>query len=267
VLSGQILAGCGEPAAPYLERIVAGEIASAAITDTKGAWSPAQVSCTFDGSTVSGSVRFVPYGASATFFVVAATTADGTDLFAVEASGAVVSPLRSLDFSRPSATVSFTSAPAVALTSGGAGSAAVDPGVVVALLAVGADQLGGTQQCFDMTLDYIKLRRQFNREIGSFQAVKHRVADALMLVEMSRSGIERVTSGASDDLSLDASVVKAWASDAYIAMTAETIQLHGGVGFTWEHDAHLFFRRARYDAAFLGDSTFHRERVAALLDW
>ena len=267
VLCGQILGACGEAAAPYLERIVAGEVASAAITDPKGAWQPSNASlCTSDGTTVTGSVRFVPYGAAASFFVVAAKTASGLEVFAVEASDAQVQPLRSLDFSRPSSTVSFAAAPAVALTRG-EGQAAVDAGVIIALLATGADQLGGAQQCFDMTLDYIKLRRQFNREIGSFQAVKHRVADALMLVEMSRSGIERVTSGACDDLALEASVVKAWSSDAYQAITAETIQLHGGVGFTWEHDSHLYFRRARYDSAFLGDATFHRERVATLLDW
>ena len=118
-----------------------------------------------------------------------------------------------------------------------------------------------------MTLEYIKFRRQFNREIGSFQAIKHRMADALMLVEMARSGLERATWEHSYQLSVDAAVVKAWCTDAYNAVVAETIQLHGGVGFTWEHDAHLYFRRARYDAAFLGDATFHRARIASLLDW
>ncbi len=173
----------------------------------------------------------------------------------------------SLDFSRPSATVTFDSSPAVRLTSGGAGADAVSQGVDVALLAVAADQLGGTQACFDMTLDYVKVRRQFNREIGSFQAIKHRMADALMLVEMARSGLENVTSGEVESLAAEAALLKAWGSDSYIAMTAEAIQLHGGIGFTWEHDAHLYFRRARYDAAFLGDTAFQRERLATLLAW
>ena len=118
-----------------------------------------------------------------------------------------------------------------------------------------------------MTLDYIKVRRQFNREIGSFQAIKHRMADALMLVEMARSGLERLTWAEAENLAADASVVKAWGSDSYKDVAAEAVQLHGGIGFTWEHDAHLYFRRARYDAAFLGDAPFHRERVAALLAW
>ncbi len=267
VLCGQILASVGDSAAPYLERIAAGEIAAAAITDAKGAWVAESVSCTSDGGTITGSVRFVAHGASAAFLIVAARTSAGLDLFAVEAADAQVTALGSLDFTRPSASVTFAAAPAVALTSGGTGTAAIDAGVDIALIAVGAEQLGGSQYCFDMTLEYIKLRRQFNREIGGFQAIKHRMADALMLVEMARSGLDRVTEGESDDLRVDASVIKAWGSDSYVAMTAEAIQLHGGVGFTWEHDAHLYFRRARFDAAFLGDAAFHRERIATLLDW
>lgn len=267
VLCGQILAGAGEAGAPYLERVAEGRIAAAAITNARGEWSPADITCTFDGSTVSGTVRFVAHGASAEFLVVAARGSEGIHLIIVEAADASVTPLPSLDFSRPTATVTFDGSPAVAIASGTPAEAAISDGVDIAVIATGADQLGGTQRCFDMTLEYIKLRRQFNREIGSFQAIKHRMADALILVEMARSGIEKVTSGDSDDRAADASVVKAWGSEAYIAMTAEAIQLHGGVGFTWEHDAHLYFRRARFDAAFLGDAAFHRERIATLLAW
>jgi len=267
VLCGQILAGCDEAAAPYLERIAGGEIAAPALTGPRGAWLADDVPCTSDGTTVSGSAPIVAFGASAAFFVVAARTDSGVDVFAVEAADAAVTPLPALDFSRPSASVTFDAAPAVRLTQGGIGADVVGAGVDLGLIAVAADQLGGTQACFDMTLDYIKVRRQFNREIGSFQAIKHRMADALMLVEMARSGLERLTWGQADNLAAEASVVKAWGSDAYKDVAAEAVQLHGGIGFTWEHDAHLYFRRARYDAAFLGDAPFHRERVATLLDW
>ncbi len=270
VVAGQILAqasALGAAAIDYLERIAGGEIGSAAVTDLRGAIDPDAATCTSDASTVTGSVRFVPHGASAAFFVVAARTDAGIDLFAVEAADASASPLTVLDFSRPVASVTFDAAPAVALTTGGAGTACLAAALPVALLAVAADQLGGAQHCFDMTLEYIKLRRQFNREIGSFQAIKHRMADALMQVEMARSGIDKVTSGDSEELDVDASVAKAWCSDAYMALAAEAIQLHGGVGFTWEHDAHLYFRRARFDNAYLGDATYQRERVATLLDW
>jgi len=265
VLTGQILAGCGDPARPYLERIAAGEIAAAAITDSTGRVS--EPACTVDGSSLTGTVRFVAYGASAAFSVVSAITPNGTDLFVVESSETRVQPLASLDFTRPSATISFDADSAVRLTFDGSGAEALAHGVNVALLATAADQLGGAQRCFDMTLEYIKFRRQFNREIGSFQAIKHRMADALMLVEMARSGLERVTWKPSEQFAVDAAVNKAWCSDAYNAVVAETVQLHGGVGFTWEHDAHLYFRRARFDAAFLGDASFHRGRIAALLDW
>lgn len=267
VLAGQILAGCGSAATPYLERIAGGEIAAAAITDARGLWTAERVPCALEEGRVTGSVRFTPFGASASFFVAAVRSTAGIDVAVVEATDASVTPLPSLDFSRPSASVTFTSAPAVELTADGQGARTISDGVDIALLATGADQLGGSQRCFDMTLDYIKVRKQFNREIGSFQAIKHRMADALMLVEMARSGLERVTWAPSESLSAEASVIKAWGSDSYNAVVAEAVQLHGGIGFTWEHDAHLYFRRARYDAAFLGDATVHRERVAQQLGW
>jgi alkylation response protein AidB-like acyl-CoA dehydrogenase len=267
VLAGQVLAASGSEATAFLERLLGGEIAGPALTDARGLWNPDNLSVTLTGSTVSGSVRFVPFGAAASFFVVAAATADGPQVAIVEAADATVEAQPSLDFSRPSASVTFSDAPATVLTSGAAGLTALTHGVNLALIATGADALGGTQRCFDMTLEYIKIRAQFNREIGSFQAIKHRMADALMQVEMARSGLEKVTWSASDNLSADASVIKAWAADSYNAVAAEAIQLHGGIGFTWEHDAHLYFRRARYDAAFLGDAAIHRERVAQRLGW
>jgi len=267
VIAGQILAAAGESALPYLERIAGGEIAAPAITDMRGRFTAAGIACTGTDSTVNGSVRFVPYGASASFFVVAARTDAGVDLYVVEAADASATALPSLDFSRPSATVAFANTAARRLTTGGAGLAALESALDIAYLAIAAEQLGGAQYCFDMTLEYIKLRRQFNREIGSFQAVKHRMADALIQVEMARAGLERATWEHSENLSADAAVAKAWGSDAFNALAAEAIQLHGGVGFTWEHDAHLYFRRARYDAAFLGDASFHRERIATVLDW
>lgn len=261
VLAGQLLSAAG--AGDYLERIAGGQIAGPAVTDDRGRPGTSVVS---DGATVTGTVRFVPFGASAAFFVVAAQCEGSVELFAVEADAGQVEPLTSFDFSRPSATVTFAGSPAVRLTHGN-GEVALQHGIDVALLATGADQLGGAQYCFDMTLEYIKMRRQFNREIGSFQAIKHRMADALMLVEMARSGLERATWEASEQFSADAAVVKAWGSESYMAMAAEAIQLHGGVGFTWEHDAHLYFRRARYDNAFLGDATYQRERIAELQAW
>lgn len=271
VLSGQILAACGSAAAQdALAEVAGGAVIAPAITDDRGRVTFAGISPVLDGATVTGTVRFVPHGRSASAYVVAARGANGEIalvLTAADAAGVTSTPLTALDFSRPVATVSFAAAPVTVLATGTAAEDALRHGVDIALLATGADQLGGAQRCFDLTLDYIKLRRQFNREIGSFQAIKHRMADALAQVEMMRSGLDRVTWDERENLAVDAATVKAWNSDAYLAIAAETVQLHGGVGFTWEHDAHLYFRRARYDDAFLGNATFQRERLAELLSW
>ena len=275
VLSGQILAACAavgsnSAAAQATEEIAGGAIISPAITDNRGRFTVEGIVPTITGSAVTGNVPFVPWGASASAFVVAARSADGdvsVVLISAQTPGVTSTALEVLDFSRPVATVTFDTAEGTVLATGDTALAALRHGVTIALLATGADQLGGAQRCFDLTLDYIKLRRQFNREIGSFQAIKHRMADALAQVEMMRSGLERVTWDHRENLALDAATVKAWNSDAYLAVAAETVQLHGGVGFTWEHDAHLYFRRARYDDAFLGNAQFHREQLAALLDW
>jgi alkylation response protein AidB-like acyl-CoA dehydrogenase len=271
VLSGQILAACGsDPAQHAVSEVAGGAVIAPAITDHRGRFTLDGIAPVLDGANLTGTVRFVPHGGSASSYVVAARGTDGdvaVVLVAADADGVTATPLSALDFSRPVATVSFTAAPCTLLATGSAAEDALRHGVDMALLATGADQLGGAQRCFDLTLDYIKLRRQFNREIGSFQAIKHRMADALAQVEMMRSGLERVTWDERENLSVDAATVKAWNSDAYLAIAAETVQLHGGVGFTWEHDAHLYFRRARYDDAFLGNATFQRERLADLLTW
>lgn len=278
VLSGQILAACaaanptaaGATAGLATEEIAGGAVITSAITDHRGRFTVQGIGPTITGSSVTGSVRFVPWGASASAFVVAARAEDGdvsVVLIPAQAPGVTATPLEALDFSRPVARVSFDGAEGTVLATGDTALAALSHGVTIALLAAGADQLGGAQRCFDLTLEYIKLRRQFNREIGSFQAIKHRMADALAQVEMMRSGLERVTWDERENIALDAATVKAWNSDAYLAVAAETVQLHGGVGFTWEHDAHLYFRRARYDDAFLGNAQFHREQLAALLAW
>jgi len=118
-------------------------------------------------------------------------------------------------------------------------------------------------------LDYAKVRTQFSRPIGSFQAIKHKLADVLVLVEMGRSAIDRALTVEDDPARLAdaAAVAKVWCSDAYTAAATENVHINGGTGFTWEHDAHLYFRRARADQVLLGDATVHRERLASLFGW
>jgi len=276
VLAGQVLLRCGSAATESLTRIAAGEIATVAVADAAGR--PAlQGVGTLDSTLDDGSVRvsghapFVTDGASAVMLVVPVSSPEGIDLVLVDptTSGAVRRPMTVLDFSRPQADLVLEGAAGTRLTTGGAGALAVREGLDVAALALAAEQLGGTQESFDRTIEYIKVRRQFNREIGSFQAIKHRVADALSLVEQSRSAVERATWDDVDaeQLAEAAAIASAWCSEAFVAVAAEMVQLHGGTGFTWEHDAHLFFRRARADAVLWGDATYHRERLARLRGW
>ena len=136
----------------------------------------------------------------------------------------------------------------------------------MAAVALAAEQLGGAQRALDMAVAYAKIRHQFGRPIGSFQAIKHRCADLLLEVESLRSAVGYAAAAVAEDsaeVPVVASLVKALASDTYFHVAAENIQIHGGIGFTWEHDAHLYFKRAKASELFLGDASYHRERLAA----
>ena len=123
------------------------------------------------------------------------------------------------------------------------------PALDVALVVLAAEQVGGAAACLDMAVEYAKIRHQFSRPIGSFQAIKHKLADLLLLVEMGRSAVDRALLAEQDPARLAeaAAVAKIWCSDAFTTVTTENVHIHGGIGFTWEHDAHLYFRRARAD--------------------
>ncbi len=149
---------------------------------------------------------------------------------------------------------------------------AAGPGLARALdlaaIALAAEQVGGAQRCLDMAVAYAKERQQFGRPIGSFQAIKHKCADMLVAVESARSALYYaacIADDQSDDLATNASLAKAWCSEAYFKCAADNIQIHGGVGFTWEYDPHLHFKRARASESWLGTPADHRERVARAL--
>jgi len=135
----------------------------------------------------------------------------------------------------------------------------------LAAIGLAAEQVGGAQRCLDLAVSYAKEREQFGRPIGSFQAIKHKCADMLVAIETARSALYYaacIADDGSDDLSTNASLAKAWCSEAYFKCASESIQIHGGVGFTWEYDPHLHFKRARASESWLGDPNYHRERVA-----
>jgi alkylation response protein AidB-like acyl-CoA dehydrogenase len=221
--------------------------------------------------TLTGTKSYVLDGATATLLVVAAKTGDGEiSLFTVDpdADGVTRTKLETLDMTRKQAKIDFANTPATLLGSRGAGKDALTKTLDQAAAALSAEMVGGAQQCLDASTQYAKERYQFGRPIGSFQAIKHKCANMLMEVEMSRSAAYYAGWAAADDpeeLPLAASLAKAYCSDAFFHCAAENIQIHGGIGFTWEHDAHLYFRRAKSSEIYLGDATYHRELVAQKL--
>ena len=188
----------------------------------------------------------------------------------VDAAGAAeqveTDPLTTLDLTRRQATVRLREAPARLLAGADEIDAVLGHAFYTASALLAAEQVGGAQHLLDVTVGYAKERLQFGRPIGSFQAVKHRLADMLVLVEHARSAAEHAAwalQTGSDDPFLATSIAQATCSDAYYRVAADAVQLHGGIGFTWEHEAHLYFKRAVTDAALLGGAEIHRDRIAA----
>ncbi len=228
-----------------------------------------------DGFVLEGAKRYVVDGHCADLLVVAArregTHGDGgIDLFAVPgaAEGLRRRALPTLDTTRRLAEVELRGVrvPASALLGEeGRGAAALARALDLASVALAAEQVGGAQRCLDLSVAYAKERVQFGRPIGSFQAIKHKCADMMVRVETARSAAYYAACVAAEDgdeLPVAASLAQATCSEAYFRCAADAIQVHGGVGFTWEYDVHLYFKRARSTESFLGDPAWHRERVA-----
>jgi alkylation response protein AidB-like acyl-CoA dehydrogenase len=248
--------------------------AAFAVADRAGAFDPAAVTVTASRSgeqwTLSGTVPRVVDGSVADDLLVAANGPDGVALFAVEAAASAVActPLVTLDLTRPQATIQFTDAQARLVADPGEAQRVIEHALQVGSALLAVEQVGAAQHLLDLSVEYAKTRLQFGRPIGSFQAVKHRLADLLVDVEHARStayhAIWALTDG-SDDPALAASIAQATASAAFARVAHDTIQVHGGIGFTWEHQAHLYFKRATTDAALLGSPEQHRARVAAFV--
>lgn len=278
---GALLAGGSEEQKQqWLPLIASGEcVGTVAYTEAGGRWDPTGV-CAIarrDGEdfVLDGAKTFVPYGAGADLLVVAARAEgsegeDGVSLFLVSADtpGVSVRALPTVDQTRRQAEVTLAEARvsgAALLGSEGGGWPVLSRAVDGTLIALAAEQLGGAQRCLDNTVAYAKERVQFGRPIGSFQAIKHKCADMLVLVESLRSAVYYAAAAQAEgdpEVPTLASLAKAYGSDAYFRCAAESIQIHGGVGFTWEYDAHLYFKRAKSSETFLGDAAFHRERIA-----
>jgi alkylation response protein AidB-like acyl-CoA dehydrogenase len=255
-----------------LPGIASGEtIATLALTEDTGRWDLDGVTLTATeagGSwTLDGHKMFVIDGHVADLVLVAARTAHGVSLFAVEgtAAGLTRTPLATMDQTRKQARLEFASTPARLVGEEGAAGPLLTRTLDLAAVALAAEQVGGAQRCLDLSVEYAKTRIQFGRPIGSFQAIKHKCADMLLEVESAKSAAYYAGWAAaedSDELPVVASLAKSYCSEAYFHAAAENIQIHGGIGFTWEHDAHLYFKRAKSSELLLGDPSYHRELLA-----
>ncbi|MGU3432466.1 acyl-CoA dehydrogenase family protein [Actinomycetes bacterium M1A6_2h] len=224
---------------------------------------------TADGWTLSGTAHHVVGGAEADLIVVSAECSDGRRLFALAGRDGVSSRnLRVLDPTRRQADVTVSDAPATALSSPET-TGEISAGIAdLATLALACENTGVADALLETTVEYVKTRQQFSRPVGSFQAVKHRLADALLALERARSA-SRYAAAVYDenpsDASLAIAVAGAVCTDAAVLLASEAIQLHGGIGFTWEHPAHSYYRRVMGNEALQGNSRTHRGRIADLI--
>ncbi len=252
--------------------------AAFAVVDRGGAFDPAAVTVQAqsqgtdeDGPvTLTGTVPRVVDAGTADELLVAATGSAGLGLYAVraDAPGVQRNPLVTMDLTRPQATVTLADAPGRLLAGPDSAERVITRALQVGAALLAVEQVGAAQHLLDLSVDYAKSRLQFGRQIGSFQAVKHKLADMLVDLEHARSAAYYAVwalADGSDDPALVTSIAQATASTAFSRIAADTIQVHGGIGFTWEHQAHLYFKRAATDAALLGSAEQHRDRVAELV--
>jgi len=242
--------------------------AAFAVADFAGAFDPDRVTVTVEGGRLTGTARQVVDATGAEVILFAANGSDGTGLYAVESADLERTPLVTMDPTRPQSTVTLRGAPARLLAGPEDAGRVINHALRVGAVLLAVEQVGAAQHLLDLSVEYAMSRLQFGRQIGSFQAVKHRLADMFVDLEHARStayhAVWALTDG-SDDPALAASIAQATCSAAFSRIAADTIQVHGGIGFTWEHQAHQYFKRAATDAALLGTAEQHRSRVAELV--
>ena len=273
VLAANTLIHSGDESAKaeLLPQIASGTIATLAFTEENGKWDQSgitmQASESEGGYTLDGSKMYVLDGNTAEIILVAAQTANGVSLFSVNAGaeGLTKTTLATMDQTRKQSKIDFSGTPATLIGEEGKGWDILSTVLDLAAVGLAAEQVGGAQMCLDMAVEYAKVRVQFGRPIGSFQAIKHKCADMLLEVESAKSAAYYAgwcAAEMNDELPSTASLAKAYCSEAYFHAAAENIQIHGGIGFTWEHPAHLYFKRAKSSELLFGDPTYHRELLA-----
>lgn len=240
-------------------------IATLLISCAENQWSPqAGLQATQnDGQwQVDGAVNMVLQARNADLWLAPAVTDQGAALFAIDAgtNGTTTAPLPSFDHTLALDRVELSAAPARLLGKTGDAEPAVHAAIDIGLIALAGEQSGGAQRMLDMTVEYANVRHQFGRPIGSFQAIKHMAADLVLEVESAISAARHAAAQANrEDAAQWRHLAAFTCADAFSRTTADAVQMHGGIAFTWEHPAHLYLRRARADAQLLGHSDQHRE--------
>ncbi|QGZ95566.1 acyl-CoA dehydrogenase family protein [Terricaulis silvestris] len=267
-----MLAGSDAQKAALLPKVAAGEVIGAfAVSEGPGALTAASIQARFDGSTLSGVKIPVTDGDCASHAVVVAKEGSGVSLVLVDLnqSGVTRTTLKTLDPSRGHAKLEFKNVKAERLGAAGQGWDLAEAVLDRAAVLIAFEQVGGSQACLEMALDYAKSRYAFSRQIGSFQAIKHKLADMYVSIEVARSnayyGAWALSTEAAE-LPFAAAASRAAASDAYYLCSKENIQTHGGMGFTWDVDCHLFFRRAKLLAVQAGAPAVWKEKLVKRLE-
>jgi alkylation response protein AidB-like acyl-CoA dehydrogenase len=264
-LAGSVIDACASPEQKkkYLGSIAAGQARSAvALVEAAGSWDTESLEISTVGNRLTGTKLFVTDAGVADFIVVVAS--DSVFVVDAKAPGLHIEPMKGMDLARKIYSVDFKNTPAESLGN----SSSLVSALNVATAALCAEMTGGMQRMLELTVAYAKTRKQFGKPIGIFQAVQHLCADMYLETESSRSAtyyaawaLEENTA----DAAASVSVAKMYASDAARNVGNRGIQVHGGMGFTWENDIHLYYRRAKASETMLGDATFHRERIARLV--
>jgi alkylation response protein AidB-like acyl-CoA dehydrogenase len=282
ILAGIAIAEAGSAAQKkaWLPKIADGSLkATLAQLEPSGRWDAdgIQMSAKSEGGgyVLDGTKLFVPDANVADLFVVAARTpgskgAEGVSLFLVDAkaAGVGVTMLKTMDQTRKLGEVTFKGVKVGAdalLGSAGGGWKVLERVVDRGKVGLAAEMCGGAQKVLEMSVEYAKVREQFGKPIGSFQAIQHKCANMMVQVESAKSATYYAAWAVANDVAeapLAAAMAKAYTSDAYRHTAGEGIQIHGGIGFTWEHDMHIFFKRAKSSEVTFGDATWNRELVA-----
>ncbi|GAA3516180.1 acyl-CoA dehydrogenase family protein [Aeromicrobium panaciterrae] len=260
-----------------LPGIASGErVVTVALVESEMSWDADLIRAVATGSgaerKLTGHKFFVLDGCLADTLLVVAKVDEGIGVLVVDADapGVTITAMETIDATRRQARVSFDDVASRMLRPGHSAADAVAHMCQLASIALAAEQVGGAQRALDMTVEYVKLREQFGRTIGSFQAVKHHLADLLVAVESARAALAHAAASSTAspaDLAIAASVAQSLCSEVYSAAADSTIHLHGGIGFTWEHPAHLYYRRAVSSEVLLGSPHHHRAKIAShLLD-